>query len=84
MLALLQLSASEVWPALLAGALAVSTLSDTVSHLSVGFAISAGLANTAELFVAAWWLRRRLGSTGCTREQSARIRKIRINPRWVR
>jgi PAS domain S-box-containing protein len=63
MLALLLLSEGDDWPALLAGALAGSMLSDTASHLSVSFTISAGLANVTESFVAAWWLRRRLGST---------------------
>ncbi|MEO8622628.1 MAG: PAS domain S-box protein [bacterium] len=61
MLALLLLSAGEDWPALLVGAFAGSMLSDAVSHLSVSFAISAGLANITESLVAAWWLRRRLG-----------------------
>src|ERR1043166_6922220 len=62
MLALLLLSKRRDWPALLAGALVGSFLSDRMTGFSVALAIVAALANAAETLVAAWIVRRQLGA----------------------
>src|SRR5689334_180629 len=61
-LALLMLFRRRYWPAILAGAIAGSLVSDLRSGYSVPLAIAASMANVAESILAAWVVTRRVGS----------------------